>query len=206
MNIQDQGQRNRLEIPADTPGNLNVVVSGDDNLLRIGSGCRFPNLRIEIRANGCEIDLGANCVLVGEIHCREPGTRLLVGERSTAMGMKITLHEPGTIRLGRDCMLAGDVRMDTSDMHSILDLASGDRINPAADVEVGDHVWLGYGVYLMKGVKIGAGCVVGAGSIVTQDLPPHSLAVGVPARVVRSGITWDRRRLPLKNPPPQRWG
>lgn len=206
MNLQDSGQRNRIEVQPDTPGNLHVSVQGDDNLVRIEAGCRFPNLRIDIRASGCAVEIGAGCVLIGEIHCREGGTRLVIGEKTTTMGVKITLHEPGTIRIGRDCMFAGDVRMDTSDMHSILDLASGDRLNPAADVTVGDHVWLGYGVYLMKGVTVGAGCVVGTGAIVTHDLPPHSLCVGTPARVVREGVTWDRRRLPAKNPPPKRWG
>lgn len=206
MNIQDQGQRNRIEIPADTPGNLQVQVHGDDNLVRVAAGCRFPNLRIDIRAHRCEIDIGAGCVLIGEIHCREAGTRLLIGEKTTTMGVKITLHEPGTIRIGRDCMFAGDVRMDTSDMHSILDLATGERLNPPADVVVGDHVWLGYGVYLMKGVTVGAGSIVGTGAIVTKDIPPHSLAAGVPAQVIRTGVAWDRRRLPAQNPPPKRWG
>lgn len=205
MNLQDQGQRNRIEIPPETPGNLHVSVQGDDNVLRIGAGCRFPNLRIDIRASGCEIDIGASCVLIGEIHCREGGTRLFVGEKTTTMGVKITMHEPGTIRIGRDCMFAGDVRMDTSDMHSILDMATGERLNPAADVVVGDHVWLGYGVYLMKGVTVGAGSIVGTGAVVTQDVPAHCLAAGMPARVIRTNVSWDRRRLPAKNPPPKRW-
>lgn len=205
MNIQDDGQRNHIEVPPDTPGNLSIAVHGDDNQVRIGKGCRFPNLRIDIRASRCQIDIGDGCVLIGEIHCREPGTRLVIGDKTTTMGVKITMHEPGTIRIGRDCMFAGDVRMDTSDMHSILDLATGDRLNPAADVEVGDHVWLGYGVYLMKGVTIGAGSVVGTGSIVTGSLPPHTLSAGTPARVIRTGVTWDRRRLPATNPPPRRW-
>lgn len=201
MNLQDNGERNEVSIPAETPGTLHVAIHGNDNRIRVGAGCRFPNMRIDIRANHCVVEIGDGCVLIGEIHCRDNKTFLHVGPKTTAMGMKITMHEPGTIRIGTDCMFAGDVRMDTSDMHSVLDMATGDRINPAQDVEIGDHVWLGYGVYVMKGVRIGAHCVVGTGAIVTHDLPPQSLAVGMPARVVRSGVTWDRRRLPLKNPP-----
>ena len=203
MNLQDNGERNRVLVPADTPGKLQIDIHGNDNVVRIGEGCRFPNLRIDIRANHCEIDIGDQCVLIGELFCRDQRTRLHIGAKTTTMGIKVTMHEPGLIRIGRDCMFAGDVRMDTSDMHSVLDVATGDRLNPPGDIDIGDHVWLGYGVYLTKGIRIGAHCVVGTGSIVTHDLPPHSLAVGVPAKVVRNGVTWDRRRLPMKNPPPK---
>ena len=203
MNLQDNGQDNLVEVPPDTPGNLSIVLQGNGNRVRIGANCRFPNLRIDIRANQCVVDIGIKCVLIGEIDCRDHRTHLLIGAKTTAMGLRITLHEPGTIRIGEDCMFAGGVRMDTSDMHSILDLATGDRLNPPGDIEIGNHVWLGYGTCVMKGVTIGQGCVVGTRAVVTKSLPPHSLAAGVPARVIRTGVTWDRRRLPLKNAPPK---
>jgi maltose O-acetyltransferase len=53
-------------------------------------------------------------------------------------------------------------------------------------IEVGDNVWLGGGVIVCPGVTIGADTVVGAGAVVTRDLPPGVLAVGAPARVIRS--------------------
>lgn len=52
-------------------------------------------------------------------------------------------------------------------------------------VEIGHDVWLGHGVIVLAGVKIGTGAVVGAGAVVTKDIPPYSVAVGVPARVIR---------------------
>jgi acetyltransferase-like isoleucine patch superfamily enzyme len=48
-----------------------------------------------------------------------------------------------------------------------------------------EDVWLGYGVIVLDGVHIGKGAVVGAGSVVTKDLPPNSIASGVPARVLK---------------------
>jgi acetyltransferase-like isoleucine patch superfamily enzyme len=45
-------------------------------------------------------------------------------------------------------------------------------------------------------VRIGAGSIVDPGSVVTEDLPDHVAAAGVPARVWREGVTWDRRRRP----------
>ena len=47
-------------------------------------------------------------------------------------------------------------------------------------------VWLGAGVRMLRNVTIGRGSVVGAGSVVTKSLPPYSVAVGVPARVIKT--------------------
>ncbi len=52
-------------------------------------------------------------------------------------------------------------------------------------VEIGRNCWIGMGAIVLPGVTIGEGCVVGAGSIVVRDLPPFSVAVGNPARVIR---------------------
>ena len=48
-----------------------------------------------------------------------------------------------------------------------------------------DDVWLGAQVKVLKGVTIGKGAVVGAGAVVNKDIPPYTIAVGVPARVVK---------------------
>lgn len=53
-------------------------------------------------------------------------------------------------------------------------------------VTIGKDVWLGAGVRVMKGVTIGDGSVIGAGSVVTKNIPEYSVAVGNPARVIRS--------------------
>ena len=53
------------------------------------------------------------------------------------------------------------------------------------DIAIGDDVWLGARVFVAAGVTIGDGCVVSAGSVVTKSLPPGSVAVGIPARIVR---------------------
>jgi phosphonate metabolism protein (transferase hexapeptide repeat family) len=52
-------------------------------------------------------------------------------------------------------------------------------------VAIGPDVWLGHNAIVMPGVTIGAGVAVGSGSIVTKDIPPYAIAVGVPARVIR---------------------
>jgi acetyltransferase-like isoleucine patch superfamily enzyme len=56
----------------------------------------------------------------------------------------------------------------------------------AQGIEIGDDVWIGAGAIITDGVKIGQGAVVAAGAVVTQDVAPHHLVGGVPARVIRT--------------------
>jgi maltose O-acetyltransferase len=56
----------------------------------------------------------------------------------------------------------------------------------AKPIRIGHGVWIGGGAIVLPGVTIGDGCVIGAGSVVTRDVPPDTLAVGNPARIVRS--------------------
>jgi len=55
---------------------------------------------------------------------------------------------------------------------------------------IGDNVWLGAHVVVTSGVTIGERCVIGANSVVTQDIPPFSIAAGAPAKVLRA-VTYD---------------
>nr|WP_287220247.1 DapH/DapD/GlmU-related protein [Mesorhizobium sp.] len=59
-------------------------------------------------------------------------------------------------------------------------------------VRIGDDVWLSAGVIVLKGTSIGARSVIAAGSVVTKDIPPDTLAAGVPARPVRK-LSSERR-------------
>ena len=53
-------------------------------------------------------------------------------------------------------------------------------------VTIKDNVWLGAGVYVLPGVTIGENCIVGAGTIVTKDIPANSIAIGNPAKLIKS--------------------
>jgi acetyltransferase-like isoleucine patch superfamily enzyme len=54
---------------------------------------------------------------------------------------------------------------------------------------IGEDVWIGANVCILAGVTIGRGSVIGMGSVVTKNVPPYSIAVGVPAKVVRARFT-----------------
>jgi acetyltransferase-like isoleucine patch superfamily enzyme len=110
--------------------------------------------------------------------------------------VSISLGEPHSKALiGADCMFASDIEIRTSDAHSVIDTASGERINLAEDVTIGNHVWIASHSIILKGVNIGENSVVAAGAVVTNSCPPGSILAGNPARVIKTGITWTRERI-----------
>jgi maltose O-acetyltransferase len=114
----------------------------------------------------------------------------------TFLNTGCVLLDSAAIRIGRDVLLGPGVQLLTA-THP---LAAAERIRPAAaraagaapyltraaPITIEDGCWLGAGVLVMPGVTIGARTTVAAGSVVTASLPADVLAVGTPARVVRS--------------------
>ncbi|WP_103172223.1 acyltransferase [Paracoccus sp. SY] len=168
---------------------------GQDNVVSLGEGSRVTRIVIEGHRN--TIKIGARCRLAGQIVVRCNDGHIEIGEDTTSMRIMLHMHEPSRIVIGRDCMFSGGIWLDSSDNHSIIDLASGKRINPSKPITIGDHVWVGREVTILKGSVIGSHSIIGASSMVRGVIPPNCIAVGSPAKVIRTGVTWDRRRLPI---------
>lgn len=79
------------------------------------------------------------------------------------------------------CLMAGDHRFDVPGQTYRGAVRGINR-----PVTIGRNVWIGARVTVLKNVTIGDAAIIGAGSVVTRDIPPFAIAVGVPARVVRS--------------------
>lgn len=199
IEIVDSGLNNQVDIDRSVvvSSGVKIILAGSNNHLHIGEKTILSGGMIEMRNHDSSITIGSYCRLNGAFRCRARQTHIRIGDHTTMMMGQITLHEAGTITLGEDCMLSGGITMDVSDMHSILDKETGERLNPPKDITIGDHVWLAQGVRVMKGAHIGQHTIIGSRAMVLGTIPAHSLAVGTPARIVRSGVTWDRRRLPL---------
>jgi len=105
-------------------------------------------------------------------------------EADVHLGPGSVLYGLGGIEIGPQTLLAPGVRI-ISASHTIAPRDVPIRSQPdlPQPVRIGRDVWLGANVTVLGGVTIGDGCIVGAGAVVTKDLPPYSIAYGVPARV-----------------------
>jgi acetyltransferase-like isoleucine patch superfamily enzyme len=189
-----RGRGNRVVIRG-VQENVRFDIEGDDNVVIAGARTRIANTLVFIRGNGHRIEIGDECSIGGgELWLEDSGGSIVIGRATTIEKAHIAVTEGRTIAIGSDCMLARDVEIRVGDSHSILD-ESGRRINPAADVTIEDHVWLAGRVVVLKGVTVATGAIVGSSSVVTSDVAARTIVAGTPARPLRGGVTWDRRRL-----------
>jgi maltose O-acetyltransferase len=112
------------------------------------------------------------------------GYQTHVGAR-TFINFGVVLLDVATIRIGDDVQVGPNVQFLTP-THPVEAEARRAKWEAAKPITVGDNVWLGGGVIVCPGVSIGANTVVGAGAVVVRDLRANVIAVGNPARVVRS--------------------
>jgi acetyltransferase-like isoleucine patch superfamily enzyme len=103
----------------------------------------------------------------------------------TWIGPYCLIDGSGGLVIGRGCDVSAGVQIYThsSARRCVTDRASGVGVD-RAPVAIGDCTFLGANAVVLKGVTIGSHCIVGAGAVVTKDIPDHSVAFGVPARVV----------------------
>jgi maltose O-acetyltransferase len=112
------------------------------------------------------------------------GENLHIGPR-TFVNNNLTALDVALIMIGADCQIGPNVQLLTP-THPLEPQPRRDKLEAAKPITIGDNVWLGGGVIVCPGVTIGDDSVVGAGSVVTRDIPPGTVAVGNPARVIRT--------------------
>jgi acetyltransferase-like isoleucine patch superfamily enzyme len=145
--------------------------------------------RVEARAGHGRIILG-RWVHIGArtaVRCHE-GT-LSVGDK-TVLGRDVSINCYLDVEIGASVLCADYVYVSDFDhKYADPDLPIKDQGIVKSRVRIEPDVWIGIRVAVRRGVVIGTGSVVGANAVVTRDVPPYSVAVGVPARVIK-----DRRR------------
>lgn len=194
--VSVEGEGNELDFGKARLHGCRVEVQGNQNTVRVHPSCKLVNVSIRLLGDNLRLELGERVKVSqwGEFLLMGNDAEIRIGHHSTVESARFVAHSGTILEIGPDCMFAYDVEVRTSDEHSILDAASGERINPDKSVHIGEHVWFGARSVVVKGVSIGDNSVVATGSIVSRDIGSGVVAAGVPAREVRDGVTWDRRR------------
>ncbi|WP_434042735.1 sugar O-acetyltransferase [Sorangium cellulosum] len=112
------------------------------------------------------------------------GAHITIGARCFANFGLVAL-DVAPITLGDDVQIGPNVQLLTP-THPVEPEPRRQKWEAAKPIKIGNNVWLGGGAIVLPGVTIGDNTVVGAGSVVTRDLPANVIAVGNPARVIRS--------------------
>lgn len=136
--------------------------------------------------------------------CHFYDTPIVLGK--VKIGRYTSINGPGTricafiheINIGAFCSIASNVVIQEYNhcvnhvttyniYHHILNLKDSISISNTSKgpITIEDDVWIGSNVVILSGVKIGRGSVIGAGAVVVNDVPPYSVAVGNPARIVK---------------------
>ncbi len=130
--------------------------------------------------NSANVQIGNDCLLQDSVFIRA-GTegKVTIGDRA-ALNSFCRLFGHGSIEIGEDTQLGPGTLITTTGHDYDADLETHFK-----RVVIGRRVWVGANVTILPGVEIGDFSVIGAGSVVTRKIPPRSIAVGVPARVVK---------------------
>jgi acetyltransferase-like isoleucine patch superfamily enzyme len=184
-----------LEIHRDASSNLALarfqLAAGA--CLRIGPGVvterRREGVRFALEA-GARVEVGAGTWLrsdLGPVNVVAfEGARIEIGPDSFLNGCHLSAKR--SLVLGRRVFVGPGCRVFDSDQHD-LDDARSEKTDPVA---IGDFAWIAADTTVLRGVTIGAHSIVGARSLVTDDVPPHTLAFGAPASP--RGRVGDRSR------------
>lgn len=162
---------------------------------------RFP---IVIRGKkyidfGTGLTTGRNCRI--EVNGEHSGKRLVFG-KNVNIGDYVSIRCANSISIGNNVLMGSRVLIiDNShgsysgESQDTPSKAPNERMLSSAKIEIGDNVWIGEGAVIQQGVNIGYGTIIGANSVVTKDIPPMTIAGGVPARILKKynseTSTWD---------------
>ena len=108
---------------------------------------------------------------------------VIIGDR-TKIGLSNTVIGPVTI--GNDIRLAQNITLSgLNHNYEDVNIPIHKQGVSTAQIEIEDNAWIGANVVVLAGVKVGKHSIIAAGSVVTKNIPPYSVAVGNPARVLK---------------------
>lgn len=115
----------------------------------------------------------------------EPGATLKLGTGFFNNDVKIGCFN--NIEIGDGVVISEDVVIRDTDNHKMI----YDEYENTKPIKIGNHVWIGLKATILKGVTIGDGAIIAAGSVVTKAVPANTLVGGVPAKVLKTNVSWE---------------
>jgi acetyltransferase-like isoleucine patch superfamily enzyme len=113
----------------------------------------------------------------------------IIIDEGTYIGPYTCISAYGQLKIGKNCLIASHSSIYAHNhnftAHDKLIAEQGFNYK---GITIEDNCWLGSGVRVLDGVTIGQGSVIGAGAVVTKNIPPYSIAMGVPAKVVSTRL------------------
>lgn len=172
------------------------ISKNSGNSIIIGDNCSLADCRFLMKGKNNKVKIGNHCALKGvSFWMSGDNNEIVVGDYTTiGQNTEFATLEGTCILIGKDCMFSHDIQVRTSDSHSVLD-HDGNRTNPAKNIHIGNHVWIGLDVLLLKGSEVKDNSVVAARSMVTKPFINEGCLIGgAPAKEIKSEINWSRDR------------
>ncbi len=162
----------------------------------------FKNVRLDGKGHeNNKISLGEGVALERGVEIGALENTSIHIDENTYIAPYVCIAGPGNIKIGKHCMIASHSGIYANN-HNFADLTVLIREQAVTrkGIIIEDNCWLGHGVTVLDGVTIGQGSVIGAGSVVSKDIPAFSVAVGVPAKVIRDrqAVLDNNSRLDIK--------
>jgi acetyltransferase-like isoleucine patch superfamily enzyme len=141
---------------------------------------------VRSRSNAGRVTIGPRAMISSGVVIESWGGHVDLGA-NVFLGPYAVIYGHGGVTVGDNSLIAMHAVIVSSN-HALPPLDRPIQFEPDVlrPTRIGRDVWIGAHATILGGVTIGDGCVVGAGAVVSRDLPPGSIAVGVPARVVGS--------------------
>lgn len=192
-------QGNEIFFSGEISNGIDITFRGKNNKLYVSSESKVSDLTISFDCDNSECRIGKTngkfSIRIGQ------DAKVLIGDGvTTTARCFICSVEGATVNIGNDCMLAVGVSIRSDDSHPIFDITTGKRVNTAKSVTIGEHVWLGEGSAILSGTSIGDGCVVGMRAVVKGKFPNNCVLAGMPSKIIRKDIAWERPHLSLSAP------
>ena len=185
------GEGNQVTSHSKYGSHFQININGNNNIVEIAEDCLLTNTIISISSNNNKVIIDKKARFMGPCRIRMFGNATLhIGENAGIRGVEFVLDN-ADISVGKLCMFSYDIIVRNTDSHRVIQLSDDVIVNKPKDILLGNHVWIGQGATLLKGIQIGDNSIIAAKSVVTKDCPCNAITAGNPAKIVKTGITWD---------------